>query len=181
MITIIIPTYNSGDFLVRCLESIKQQRREFYELIIIDNCSSDQTLEITTQFQDIVNLLISEADYGNYDAINKGISLSTGDWIYVLGADDFLFDCDTLLKAHKFLEALADDVLIAYGKVNVIDNNENFLYESGGEWWKLRKLFKSKMSIPHQGVFHRSEAFTKFGKFDSKCHRHRNDNKSLGE
>lgn len=89
MITIIIPTYNSGDFLERCLESIKQQRRELFELIIIDNCSSDQTLEITTQFQTIVDLLISEADSGNYDAINKGISLSTGDWIYVLGADDF--------------------------------------------------------------------------------------------
>ena len=86
----------------------------------------------------------------------------------MLGADDFLFARDTLLNANKFLASLADDVLIAYGKVNVIDNEENFLYTSGDEWWRLSKLFKSRMSIPHQGVFHRAGAFAKFGLFNTR-------------
>ena len=168
MITIIIPTYNSDRFLKKCLESIRMQERAIFELIIIDNCSSDQTLKIIDQFSDIVDILISEPDSGNYAAINKGISLSKGRWIYILGADDFLFDRDTLANVSKYLETLADNVFIAYGKVNIIDNEEKVLYQSGGEWSRLCNLFKSRMSIPHQGVFHRLEAFNKFGKFDTQ-------------
>lgn len=168
MISIIIPTYNSERFIKKCLESIRKQNRHLFELIIVDNCSSDRTLEIIGQFSDIVDLLITEPDAGNYAAINKGISLAEYGWIYILGSDDFLFNQDTLSNASKFLEKLANDVYIAYGKVIVIDNEEQALYESGVEWGKCRTLFNARMAIPHQGVFHRKETFTKFGKFDTQ-------------
>ncbi len=168
MISIIIPTYNSERFIRRCLESIRQQNRELFQLIIIDNCSSDQTLKIIDLFADIVDIVITEPDSGNYHAINKGISLAKAKWIYILGADDYLFDRDTLSNVSTFLEALADNVYIAYGKVIVIDNEERPLYQSGCSWSDCSTLFKSRMTIPHQGVFHRAEAFAKFGKFDGQ-------------
>lgn len=168
MITIIIPTYNSDKFLKKCLETIRQQKRELFELIIIDNSSSDSTLKTIDQFSDIVDILISEPDSGNYAAINKGISFSKGSWVYILGADDFLFDQDTIADASKFLETCAEDIYIVYGKVSVIDNEGHALYQSGDEWSKCSTLFKSRMTIPHQGVFHRLEAFNKFGRFDTQ-------------
>jgi glycosyltransferase involved in cell wall biosynthesis len=168
MISIIIPTYNSEDFLEQCLESIRGQHRELFELIIVDNCSTDSTLDILAQFNDIVDILYSEPDTGNYDAINKGIMASKGKWIYILGADDFLINSAVLFNAHKILTGFDDNVYIAYGNVNVINDDKVILYQSGGEWSGLANLFKSRMSIPHQGVFHRAEAFNKFGLFDTQ-------------
>lgn len=168
MISIIIPTYNSERFIKECLESIRLQNRNLFELIIVDNCSTDQTLKIISQFSDAVDVLISESDTGNYDAINKGIAIAKGTWIYILGADDFLSNRDTLFNVTKFLESLAVNIYIAYGKVTVIDNEGQTLYEAGVEWDKCSALFNSRMAIPHQGVFHRAEAFRKFGKFDTQ-------------
>lgn len=168
IISIIIPTHNSEKFLERCLLSVQQQNPNLFELIIVDNNSDDSTLQIISRFPDLVDILISEPDKNHYDAINKGILNARGDWIYILGSDDFLIDSEVLLNACKILKSLDANIYIAYGNVNVVTDDGRFLYQSGSPWTNLSRLFRSRMSIPHQGVFHRSATFTKFGLFDTQ-------------
>jgi len=89
-ISLILPTYNSGTTLQKALESVRLQSWHNLEVIVVDGNSSDHTLKIAESFRDLINIIVSEPDDGIYDAINKGISLATGDLIGVLGSDDEL-------------------------------------------------------------------------------------------
>ncbi|MEY3399045.1 MAG: hypothetical protein RL220_1639 [Bacteroidota bacterium] len=103
LISIIIPTYNSGDTLGAALRSVRNQSYSNLEVLVIDGASRDSTADIAAS-SGIGNLkFLSEPDKGIYDAINKGIGRSTGDWIYVLGSDD-------ILAAPEVMESLAESI-----------------------------------------------------------------------
>ena len=94
LFSVIIPTYNAQLTISVCLDSIINQDYTNVEIIIIDGLSTDETINIAkekyTYFKNITWL--SEPDRGIYDAMNKGIKLAKGDWLYFLGSDDFLID-----------------------------------------------------------------------------------------
>ncbi len=89
LVSIITPSFNNEDTITDCLESLYNQSFPYIEHIIIDNQSSDKTLEIIEQYKYPHRTIISEKDNGLYDAINKGISHAKGDIIGILHADDF--------------------------------------------------------------------------------------------
>ena len=91
-ISIIIATYNAENKIINCVESILSQKYNNIELIIIDGGSSDKTIEILDEYSNNISYLISEKDSGIYDALNKGLAVATGEFIYVMGADDRLCD-----------------------------------------------------------------------------------------
>ena len=96
-LTIIIATYNSEKYLDKCLESIAIQSYPKIELIIIDNCSTDSTLNIINKYNLRINLRVfSEPDSGIYDALNKGVVLASGEYILFLGSDDYLYEPQTI-------------------------------------------------------------------------------------
>ncbi|QNI99020.1 putative beta-glycosyltransferase/ family 2 [Synechococcus sp. A15-62] len=86
-----MPTYNSSLTLPKSLDSIASQTFDDIELLLIDGASNDATLEIADAYNHIVSLCISEKDNGMYDAINKGIKASTGEYIIILNSDDLYF------------------------------------------------------------------------------------------
>ncbi len=86
--SIIIPTYNSSTTLSKTLESITAQRWPEVEVLIIDGGSTDRTIEVAKNFQNLTLTVVSEPDNGIYDAINKGIAMATGDLICIIGSDD---------------------------------------------------------------------------------------------
>lgn len=89
LVSIITPVFNNADTIKDCLESIYNQSYKNIEHIIVDNCSTDNTLNIVHQ-HNFPNLkIISEKDKGLYDAINKGIQNASGEIIGILHADDF--------------------------------------------------------------------------------------------
>lgn len=92
MISIIIATYNAGNTIERCLNSIMPQLTSQCELIIIDGVSRDNTMSLLENYKTHINYLLSEKDNGIYDAWNKGINIAKGDWIMFLGADDVLIN-----------------------------------------------------------------------------------------
>lgn len=92
IISIIIATYNAEKTLKRCLNSIVSQKKDQLELLIIDGCSTDRTMDIVREFAESIDVIVSEVDKGIYDAWNKGIRLATGEWIMFLGADDYLLE-----------------------------------------------------------------------------------------
>src|SRR5690606_23293701 len=81
-ISIIIATYNCESDIKGCLDSIISQPFENWEVIIIDGESTDRTIEIIKEFNNEKVRLLSEKDNGIYDALNKGIKLAKGDWLY---------------------------------------------------------------------------------------------------
>ena len=93
-ITIITVSYNCVDTIEKTILSIINQTYSNIEYIIIDGASTDGTVDIIKKYQDRITYWVSEPDNGIYDAWNKGIKASNGEWISFVGADDILInDC----------------------------------------------------------------------------------------
>ncbi len=103
LISIITVSKNSSKFIQETIDSIKNQKYKNIEYIIIDGASSDSTIDIIKDNKDFIDYFVSEPDLGNYDAINKGLSLCTGDLIGIVNSDDILLPDATsiLIKYHK--------------------------------------------------------------------------------
>lgn len=89
MISIVTPTYNSAEYLEECILSIKGQKRQNYEHIIVDGCSTDGTLDIIRKYEGTYPMRwISERDGGMYEAIAKGFRMARGEIFAWLNSDD---------------------------------------------------------------------------------------------
>lgn len=104
-ITLIVPTYNEGPFIDRCIASIKNQTVPFDQVIIIDDCSTDDTLEklLKVNQPPVWMVIRLTKNQGVSAARTKGIREATGDWITFLDADDELMP-DACEKMHKAIE-----------------------------------------------------------------------------
>lgn len=89
LVSIVTVTFNAQKTLMRALESVRVQTYPNIEHIIIDGGSTDGTLDLIRAFEDYIAYWRSEPDNGIYDAFNKGIVLSTGQFIGILNADDY--------------------------------------------------------------------------------------------
>lgn len=115
--SIITVTYNAEKSIRSTLDSISQQDKELFELIVIDGASTDRTISIVDMHFQEVDMLISSPDKGIYDAMNKGISLANGEYIIFMNAGDCFYDKDTLLSVHKFLSKNPVDLYAGSAKV----------------------------------------------------------------
>lgn len=143
-ISIIIAVYNGVKTIGRAIESVLHQQYPNIELIIVDGKSNDGTVAILEAVQSPFLFWKSEPDAGVYDAMNKGITRATGDWIYFLGSDDFLFDNLVLQKIFGGNEHLSADII--YGNVWT----ENKKYDGPFDQEKL--LYRN---ICHQSIFYK--------------------------
>lgn len=93
MVSVIIPTYNVEKYIIECLESVLTQTYKNFEIIIVDNNSSDSTVSICKRFKNIypetINLIFEEKQ-GAAFARNSGLRIAKGEWIQFLDADDLL-------------------------------------------------------------------------------------------
>tara|TARA_Y100000816_G_scaffold290243_1_gene278461 strand:+ start:595 stop:1482 length:888 start_codon:yes stop_codon:yes gene_type:complete len=103
LISIVTVVKNKAKYIQETIDSIKNQKYKNIEHIIIDGVSTDGTIEIIKKNLDFIDYFVCEPDMGNYDAINKGISLCTGDLIGIVNADDILLPdaCNILLKYYE--------------------------------------------------------------------------------
>lgn len=141
--SIIIPTYNSAHVIKRCLDSIVSQSYTDYEVLVMDGDSRDDTVKIAKSFGDNRIKVYSEPDKGVYDAMNKGIDISLGNWVLFMGSDDYLIDKDVLEKVSKYLE---DEYHVVYGDCK----SDRLNPENSGEWM-LKNLSYNRC---HQGIFY---------------------------
>jgi glycosyltransferase involved in cell wall biosynthesis len=155
--SIVIPTLNSENTLSFALESIMQQKCHDLEVLIIDGQSYDSTLDIARKFRDKRIHIVSEMDNGIYDAINKGIKMSKGEWLYFLGSDDKLFDSYVLESIHN--ETYSNRYDIIYGDVN----SSRFNGRYDGEFDYLKLISKN---ICHQALFFKKTIFKRIGLYN---------------
>jgi len=97
-VSVTIVTYNSGRFIKRCLESVLDQNYPFKEIIVVDNNSTDGTIDILEPFEDRCRIVYNEENIGFAAAQNQAISLSSAEWVLTLNPD--------VLLLQGFLEAL---------------------------------------------------------------------------
>src|SRR3954452_17206074 len=98
VVSVTIVTYNSGRFIKRCLESVLDQRYPNKEVIVVDNASTDGTVDILEQFEDRCKVYYNDDNFGFAAAQNQAIRLSNGNWVLTLNPD--------VLLLPNFIQAL---------------------------------------------------------------------------
>lgn len=152
-ISIVTVSYNAVDTIEQTISSVVNQTYEDIEYIIIDGGSTDGTVDIIRKYEDRIAYWVSEPDKGIYDAMNKGIDVATGDYIYFLGADDRLID-------SKIISTVIDDITpeidMFSAPVIMVDYENN-----------LQCIFNNidNPTMPHQGFLVKCDIAEKY-KFD---------------
>src|SRR3954452_6221681 len=100
VVSVTIITYNSGRFIKRCLESVLAQKYPLKEVVIVDNASTDGTVDLLEQFEDRCRVYYNNENIGFAAAQNQAIGLSRGEWILTLNPD--------VLLLPNFIQALVD-------------------------------------------------------------------------
>ncbi len=120
--SIITVVFNGEKLLEGTMESVKNQTYPHIEYLIIDGASSDGTLDLVKKYAaEMPNLRwISERDAGLYDAMNKGLRLATGDFVWFLNAGDHLHDPKTVEKLAEKMERETD---VFFGETMLVDEN----------------------------------------------------------
>lgn len=159
MISIITVVKNGVSTIEETILSVINQDYQNIEFIIIDGVSTDGTLNILDKYKDRISKIVSEPDDGVYDAMNKGISIAEGDWVYFLGCDDVLYNSSIL--SNIFSETKYKNFDVVYGNVKFLHSGK--IYD--GEF-DVEKM--SNRSICHQAIFYRRKLFKIYGFFDTE-------------
>jgi GT2 family glycosyltransferase len=100
LVSVTVVTYNSGRFIKRCLESVLEQKYASLEVVIVDNASTDGTVDILEQFTDRCRIYYNDENIGFAAAQNQAIQLSGGEWVLTLNPD--------VLLLPNFIQALVE-------------------------------------------------------------------------
>ena len=167
MLSFIIPSFNQARYIVDCLDSILDQGlvKSSYEVIVIDGGSTDGTVEILKEHP-VVTEWISEPDLGHYDALNKGIQKSHGEWIAWINSDDFYL-LGALAKVMNFI-GQNPNADIVYGDAEEVDENGDLVRDYKVEPWNYEKLI-DRCILCQPATIIRKSVFEMHGGLSAKC------------
>jgi glycosyltransferase involved in cell wall biosynthesis len=161
LFSIITINYNNSQGLIKTLNSVNNQKSKKFEHIIIDGLSYDESLIILNSIKSEDCTWITEKDSGIYDAMNKGILKSKGEYILFLNSGDAFYNENSLsvLTANLF------DYDIIYG--DIIDKSNN---ESNRITFPKNISFEYMLcaGLPHQATAIKRNLFYKYGFYDTK-------------
>ncbi len=169
LMSIITVCYNSENTIEDTILSVLNQTYQKIEYIIIDGKSNDNTISIIKKYQPlfkekgIIYTWISEKDKGIYNAMNKGIKMSNGEWIGIINSDDW-YELDAIknivLKINKHSK-----VELIHGNMNVYRNKDIvFISKPDVHFNKIKK----GMYINHPTVFVKKDVYNKYGLLSEK-------------
>ena len=165
-LSLITVTYNSLETLKETINSIRSQKVNGLEYIVIDGGSSDETVQLLKNNGDVVSRWISEPDKGIYDALNKGIYMATGEIVGFLHADDRFASANILSEViSQFCKREID---FLYGDLEYIttSNPHKVLrYWHSGTF--SFSLLKRGWMPPHPTVYFKRELIQKTGAFNT--------------
>jgi glycosyltransferase involved in cell wall biosynthesis len=159
--SILTASLNSGATIQNTLESVRRQT--FYDLehIVIDGGSTDNTLSILKDYEGTYNLIWrSEPDWGISDALNKGLQLAKGRFVFVLQADDSLIDRYSLEKAHHLIIRHRADIFSFPVLFKTTESAEHVIRPIRLLWYHHFKFI-----FHHQGLFVDKHLIEKVGGF----------------
>lgn len=159
-ISVISANFNGAEHLASCIASVAMQSNINCEHIVVDGGSSDGSVAILKSADDKLAYWCSEPDAGIADAMNKGISKASGEWLLFLHGDDQLLDGDSLSKSMNILSTSSARIVgfpIMYG----CSNNRKEIRPRGFNPWLALKT-----GLLHQGTFIHHSVFDDIGLYD---------------
>ena len=163
-ISLLTVSFNSAATIKQTIESITSQDYKDIEYIIVDGNSTDATVEIIKSYNSFINAWISERDKGIYDAMNKAISMATGEVVGILNSDDFYANDQILSQVAKaFLDPSID---VVFGDLVFVDpaNLNKVVRKYSSAKWHPDKFAWGFMPA-HPTVFIRRTFYQQFGLF----------------
>jgi glycosyltransferase involved in cell wall biosynthesis len=154
--SIITAAYQAASKLDATIETVLREDPSLFEYIVVDGGSDDSSIEVLKKYRDRIRW-ISEPDSGVYDAMNKGIAISAGRYLYFLGAGDVLYPG---VLSRIAAELPDHDRAVVYGNFSV-PNDDTKYYGHVGKYW-LCLVY----DICHQSAFYGREVFEMLGKYD---------------
>lgn len=144
-ISVITVCYNAANTIEETIKSVLSQTYSNIEYIIIDGGSKDGTLDIIQKYKSFISVIISEPDKGIYDAMNKGVKHSSGEWINFMNAGDKFYSANTVEKIfcsnHQANRVIYGSTLMKFSYGNYIVKPD-----------KLESII-NKMTMCHQSIF----------------------------
>ena len=165
-VSIITVSLNSADTIRDTIESVLSQTYAPIEYIVVDGASTDGTLAVIDVYRDAISTVISEADTGPYEAMNKGIDRATGDLIGILNSDDVYTGPDVIHKVVRCMTEQNTDGL--YGDLIVVDrlsSHKVIRYWKAGPY--QQGSFKFGWMPPHPTFFVKKHVYKHYGSFNT--------------
>lgn len=159
LFSIVTINFNNKNGLEKTIQSVLLQNCKIFEFIVVDGNSTDGSVELLKKTI-IIDKLIVEHDKGIYDAMNKGVKVATGKYLWFLNSGDCFYSESTLANCAKILDS-NNSFDIYYGNV-LVEYPGN--YSRVKEAKEIENLW-NKLSFSHQGVFCKTDILKKF-KFD---------------
>lgn len=170
LISICIPVFNGDNYIRECIESVLNQTEKNFELLVVDNCSTDQTINIAAEYDDPrLRVFVNKYNLGLVHNFNKCIELAKGDFVVLLPHDDTLLP----MALETFSKTLVSDseVGLAYSSYYIIDergktlqflsgNAENRIMTGNEAFTMLAK------GNPIQCAMVRKEIYSRLGLWD---------------
>lgn len=125
VVTVITVSYNAAAVIEPTIQSVLGQDYPFLEYIIIDGGSTDGTVDIIRKYAARLHYWVSESDSGLYEAMNKGILKSTGEWVNFMNCGDFFYRRDVLSNVFQDQQGEYEGVDVLYGDAAKIDAEGN--------------------------------------------------------
>lgn len=147
-ISVVTPSYNQGRFIRKCLDSVRNQENIIIEHIILDNCSTDNTIQELAAYKALPGSIdvkiVVEADEGQVAALNKGFLMATGDIICWLNTDEW-YESGALNEVVNFFSA--------HPAVDVVFGDCDFVNANGNLVKRKREYFFSRSMLIYYGCF----------------------------
>jgi len=160
-ISVVTINYNNSDGLRKSLESYFSQIGNNSELIVVDGESSDNSMDVISFYKSRIDMLVVEKDTGIFNAMNKGVNLSSGDFIYFLNSGEIFYSQDTLAFVQS---KIIDPEKIYYFNIDFYFKKNRLKYSNdGGAWFVHQSCFVSS-KLMKRYMF--DEKFTIFGDLD---------------
>jgi len=167
-ISIITVSFNSEKYIEETIQSVVNQTYSNIEYIIIDGLSTDNTVSIVKKYRKGISYFVSEKDKSMYDAINKGINASTGDFIYIMNSDDFFYDNNVVTDVVKYINENIIKYAV-YGIRSDVDKNSAFIRQKKSFHVSFKELLLSRNMtfIAHSSLFVSKSFIKKVGLYNT--------------
>jgi len=174
-VSVIIPTYNCGDTLDRCIRSVLNQTYPTVDIIIINDCSTDNTDKVLKHYQkrSCVTILHNNKNYGKFVSVNIGIQHANGKYITILDADDVLHE--DKIRQQIIVFNLFDNCVAVFHNILIYNLDGSSKVRNNGE---ISVMFKKKDILESIGYFD-SNRYGCDTEFKDRLHKHFDKNRII--
>lgn len=163
LFSVVIPTYNRADLISETLDSVFSQTYKNFEILVIDNCSTDNTEELLKPLvnENKIIYIRNEKNFERAYSRNVGLKHAKGDFLTLLDSDDFMYE-NALSDAFSYIQA-NPEIKVFHNKYEVVNNERQSIYKM--PYTPLKNQYKALCSgnfLSAIGGFINREIYTKF-------------------